>query len=142
MEDIPHTYFMPYHALIYSNENPVEEALKTLGGKPATQRNFRGVDTIDDSFPRQFEYWFAEYEFPIKYSLKTHSIKVFLTGEIYPQPLPRSKRITGTLIRVRLGNYDLRDKLTYEISDKLSEISEQALDKYPKDMLKDLMRFT
>jgi len=134
MEDIKHTYFVPYYAPAYSFENPVEEAILSLGGKPATHRKFRGNDEVD-GISRQFEFWFTEYEFP------NHSVRVFLTGEMYPQPLPDSKRITGMLIRVRLGNYNLEDKLTHDISDTVSEISKEALAKYPIDNARDMTRF-
>lgn len=127
-EGIKDTFFAPYYLPIYPDRNPVEETIIGLGGKLVTSKKFRGDDKAELS-EKQFEYWFAEYDFD------KHSVHAFLTGEMYPTLVPNSKNITGFLIRVRLGNLDARDKFTRELSAVLEDVAEHAIKAYPIEKL-------
>lgn len=138
MQDIQDTYLFPYYSFEYSGTNPVEKALcmeNAAGvgiGTLVAQRSFSG-DNIVNNETRQFEFWFSEYTF------KGHQLHAFVVGEMYPQLFPNSNLVSGTLIKVRLGGYDLNDPFTRDLAGLLSDMSRGAVRRYPQNKTRDLL---
>lgn len=91
------------------------ETLKELGGMEQIAICERGLNLFPQSHCSEtFSFMIKVFEFP------GHSIKAYLTRESNPNPTmhPPPHQLT----RIRLGNYDVSDDFTRQVSEKLSSI--------------------
>lgn len=120
MDSTPQNYLIRLHfggewrQPQYCDNNIVDTTIKELGGKSLIKRIFNGPKGIDED-TKTCSFWFNEYEFP------RSSLKVFLTGELWPHDVGKGIR-SETRIRIRLGNYNVKDYLAKKVGDKLLEL--------------------
>lgn len=131
------TFFIPFYSPVYAIDNPAEELLRSLGGTLETHRAFHGWNR-DERYSQQFELWFSEYSFKTEY-LTEHAVRAFVSGEMYAKPAPQAETLTGMLMKVRLGNFDMGDEFTLELSDKLGELEERQARRYPSEEIRHII---
>lgn len=122
------TFFFPNYGFWYSYDNPIEGFIRNEEGSLASQRAFIGSD-VDENVHRQSGIWLCEYEFK-----KQQQLRAFVLGETYPLVLPDVDIMTGTLIKVRIGNFNHLNSFAVELTDKLQEMENHYVSRYPGDV--------